>query len=201
MVLVFWGVHQPRRVGVLWAFLFGLVMDVHDGALLGQHALAYSLLSFGAISLHRRLPWFNLFEQALQVFPLFVLSHVVAAAVRADGGRHVAGLVGPDGACAGGRAVAACQRCCCWPRSAVRRIATRTDRCDPLNPDPCRFSERPPGLWHFRLRLVAAAGFVLFCFGLLVARLVWLQVVQHEALPSGPRSNRIAVVPIVPNRG
>ena len=82
VVLVFWGVHQPRRVGVLWAFLFGLVMDVHDGALLGQHALAYSLLSFGAISLHRRLPWFNLFEQALQVFPPFVLSHVVAAAVR-----------------------------------------------------------------------------------------------------------------------
>jgi rod shape-determining protein MreD len=50
LVLVFWNVHQPRRVGVGVAFLFGLLMDVHDGALLGQHALAYTLLSYGAIS-------------------------------------------------------------------------------------------------------------------------------------------------------
>jgi rod shape-determining protein MreD len=37
LVLVFWNVHQPRRVGVGVAFLFGLLMDVHEGALLGQH--------------------------------------------------------------------------------------------------------------------------------------------------------------------
>jgi rod shape-determining protein MreD len=82
VVLVFWGVHQPRRVGVAWAFVFGLATDVHDGALLGQHALAYSLLSFGAISLHRRLPWFSLRDQALQVFPLFLAAHAVALIVR-----------------------------------------------------------------------------------------------------------------------
>ena len=71
LVLVFWNVHQPRRVGVGVAFFFGLLMDVHQGALLGQHALAYSLLSFGAISVHRRLLWFGLAEQAVQVLPLF----------------------------------------------------------------------------------------------------------------------------------
>ena len=48
VVLVFWNVHQPRRVGVGVAFLLGLLMDVHDGAVLGQHALAYTLLSFFA---------------------------------------------------------------------------------------------------------------------------------------------------------
>jgi rod shape-determining protein MreD len=82
VVLVFWGIHQPRRVGVLWAFAFGLAIDVHDGALLGQHALAYSVLSFGAIALHRRLPWFSLAEQALQVFPLFLAAHALAVIVR-----------------------------------------------------------------------------------------------------------------------
>ena len=46
VVLVFWGVHQPRRMGMAPAFVLGLLMDVHQGALLGQHALAYSLLSF-----------------------------------------------------------------------------------------------------------------------------------------------------------
>lgn len=82
VVLVFWGVHQPRRVGVLWAFIFGLAIDVHDGALLGQHALAYSGLSFGAITLHRRLTWFPLFGQAVQVLPLFLAAHALALIVR-----------------------------------------------------------------------------------------------------------------------
>ena len=82
LILVFWNVHQPRRVGVGYAFVFGLLVDVHHGALLGQHALSYSILSFGAVSLHRRLLWFRPLEQALQVLPLFMLAHAVQLVVR-----------------------------------------------------------------------------------------------------------------------
>ncbi|MCH7343634.1 rod shape-determining protein MreD [Pelomonas sp. CA6] len=82
LTLVFWNVHQPRRVGVGWAFIFGLLVDVHHGALLGQHALSYSLLAFGAVALHRRLLWFSLFAQAAHVLPLFVLAHLVSLLVR-----------------------------------------------------------------------------------------------------------------------
>ena len=56
-------------------------------------------------------------------------------------------------------------------------------------------------LSRFRLRLWVAAGFVLFCFGLLVFRLFVLQVVRHDDLATQAENNRIAVVPIVPNRG
>lgn len=56
-------------------------------------------------------------------------------------------------------------------------------------------------LARFNTRLVAAALFVLFTFGLLVARLVHLQVYKHEELSTQAENNRIAVVPIVPNRG
>ena len=56
-------------------------------------------------------------------------------------------------------------------------------------------------LSRFRTRLWAAAGFVLFCFGLLVFRLSVLQVVRHDELATQAENNRIAVVPIVPNRG
>ncbi|CAM3919891.1 penicillin-binding protein 2 [Roseateles saccharophilus] len=56
-------------------------------------------------------------------------------------------------------------------------------------------------LSRFRMRVLAAGAFVLFCFGLLVARLVWLQVVQYDSFAERAESNRIAVVPIVPNRG
>lgn len=82
LVLVFWNVHQPRRVGVGLAFLFGLVMDVHEGALLGQHALAYTLLSYFAITVHRRLLWFGVPAQTVQVLPLFLAAHLVSLAVR-----------------------------------------------------------------------------------------------------------------------
>jgi rod shape-determining protein MreD len=82
VALVFWGVHQPRRVGVGLAFVFGLMMDVHQGALLGQHALAYTLLSFIAITVHRRLLWFGVIEQTLQIAPIFFAAHAVALAVR-----------------------------------------------------------------------------------------------------------------------
>ena len=56
-------------------------------------------------------------------------------------------------------------------------------------------------LVHFRGRLVAAALFVLVCFGLLSARLVYLQVYKHEELATQAEANRIAVLPVVPNRG
>jgi penicillin-binding protein 2 len=56
-------------------------------------------------------------------------------------------------------------------------------------------------LGRFRGRLIAAAFFVLVCFGLLATRLVWLQIVRHEDLAQQAEDNRIAVVPIVPNRG
>jgi len=54
---------------------------------------------------------------------------------------------------------------------------------------------------RFRTRVWAAAGFVLLAFGLLIARLVYLQVHRHDELLSQAEANRIAVVPIVPNRG
>jgi len=54
---------------------------------------------------------------------------------------------------------------------------------------------------RFRLRILAAALFVLFGFGLLAARLVYLQVIRHDELASQAEANRTAIVPVVPNRG
>jgi rod shape-determining protein MreD len=86
LTLAFWAVHQHRRVGVGTAFFFGLVMDVHQGSLLGQHALAYTLLAFAAVALHRRLLWFPVFQQAAQVLPLLVGAHLVSLIVRMAAG-------------------------------------------------------------------------------------------------------------------
>ena len=91
LVLVFWTIHQPLRVGVGAAFFLGLVMDVHQSALLGQHALAYAMLSFMAIAIHRRVLWFNVPTQAAQVLPIFIVAHALALLVRVISGDHTPG--------------------------------------------------------------------------------------------------------------
>lgn len=77
LVLIFWSVHQPRRVGIGLAFTMGILMDVHEASLLGENALAYTLLSYFAIMIHRRLLWFRPATQALHVLPLLFLMQTV----------------------------------------------------------------------------------------------------------------------------
>ena len=82
LVIVFWGVHQPRKVGIGTAFFLGLLMDVHDASLLGENALAYTLLSYCAIMMHRRILWFRISTQAMHVLPLLLLAQAVQLLVR-----------------------------------------------------------------------------------------------------------------------
>ena len=81
LVVVFWNVHQPRRVGVVAAFFCGVLMDVHQGALLGQHALSYTLLGYGSVVLHRRLLWFGLGGQMGHVLPMFLLAQALSTSI------------------------------------------------------------------------------------------------------------------------
>lgn len=82
LVLIFWSIHQPRKVGIGIAFMMGLLMDVHDATLLGENALSYTLLSYFAIMIHRRMLWFKLFTQALHVFPLLLMMQAVQTVIR-----------------------------------------------------------------------------------------------------------------------
>lgn len=98
VVLVFWSVHQPRRVGLSAAFIFGLCLDVHQASLLGQHALAYTVLIYFAIMIHRRILWFSVPGQAIQLIPLFAAAHAITIVLRLIGGAMFPGwqvLVAP----------------------------------------------------------------------------------------------------------
>ncbi|MDM0117401.1 rod shape-determining protein MreD [Variovorax sp. J22R133] len=86
LAIVFWGVHQPARISIGTAFVFGLCMDVQQSAMLGQHALSYTALGYFAITIHRRLLWYPVISQALQVLPLFAFLHVVELGIRLVGG-------------------------------------------------------------------------------------------------------------------
>ena len=71
LVLSFWCLNESGRVGLTTAFVFGLLMDVHDGGLLGLHALNYVLVAYGTLRLLRRLQHFNPWVQALHMLPVF----------------------------------------------------------------------------------------------------------------------------------
>lgn len=92
LTLVFWNIHQPRRVGLLIAWLLGLIMDVNNASLLGEHALAYSVLSYAAISLHRRVMWFSWPTQMVHVLPLLLAAQLVVLLIRMAVGGNFPGL-------------------------------------------------------------------------------------------------------------
>ena len=82
LVLLYWGIYQPRKIGFLPAFLLGLGMDVADGSLFGQHALAYSVMMFAAIFLHRRVSMFDMRHQILHVLPILLMMQLIVLGVR-----------------------------------------------------------------------------------------------------------------------
>jgi len=86
LVLAFWCVHQPRKMGIGVAWAVGLVMDAGSGALLGQHAFAYAVLAFAAISLHRRILWFSQWQQAAHLLVLLLACQGLMLAVRLAAG-------------------------------------------------------------------------------------------------------------------
>lgn len=73
LVLLYWGMREPRMVGQLLGFLSGMVMDVADSAILGQHAFVYALAVYAAFSLRLRILRFPLPEQALHILVILLL--------------------------------------------------------------------------------------------------------------------------------
>jgi rod shape-determining protein MreD len=91
LVLLYWGIYQPRKIGFLPAWLLGLAMDVADGSLFGQHALAYSVMMFTAIFLHRRISMFDMRQQILHVLPVLLVMQLIVLGVRQAAGGEFPG--------------------------------------------------------------------------------------------------------------
>jgi rod shape-determining protein MreD len=82
LTLIYWVVYHPRRVGFLPAWLLGLAMDVADGSLFGQHALAYAVMMYLAILLQRRIVMFGMRQQVLHVLVILAVAQAVMLLVR-----------------------------------------------------------------------------------------------------------------------
>jgi len=90
-VLAFWCIHQPRKVGIGVAWTLGLLLDVGNNALIGQHALGYSVLAFLALAVHRRIHWFPLWQQALHLLLLLLATQALTLVIRMVAGASFPG--------------------------------------------------------------------------------------------------------------
>ncbi|MGJ0489272.1 rod shape-determining protein MreD [Methylobacter sp.] len=75
--LIYWALAVPERVGIFHAWTFGLLTDVLMGKLFGQYALAYSLVIYLCLKLHKRLRQFPLIQQGLFIFFCLLLSQLL----------------------------------------------------------------------------------------------------------------------------
>ncbi len=91
LIVLYWCIEEPRKIGFLAAWCLGLLMDVAEGSLLGQHALAYSILAYVGIALHRRVQRFSMAPQVLHVILLLLLTDLVILLVRTLAGAEFPG--------------------------------------------------------------------------------------------------------------
>jgi rod shape-determining protein MreD len=77
LTLIYWSLALPERVGIFHAWTFGLLTDVLTGRMFGQYALAYSLVVYISLSLHKRLRQFPFIQQALFIFFCLLLSQLL----------------------------------------------------------------------------------------------------------------------------
>jgi rod shape-determining protein MreD len=78
LVLLYWAIALPHRVGVGSGFVAGILLDVLTGTLLGQHALGLSIVTFIAIQLHQRIRVFPFWQQSLGILILLLIEHLLA---------------------------------------------------------------------------------------------------------------------------
>ena len=89
LILIYWSMALPKRVGLWSAFFIGLLVDTAQGTLLGQHAMALVIIVYININFYHRVRVLSLAQQAIYVFVLLAMIQVVVAWVEGIMGRPV----------------------------------------------------------------------------------------------------------------
>lgn len=87
LVLIYWCLALPTRVGVGIAWLIGILLDISTGTLLGQHALGLAIIAFITIKLYQRARVAPLWQQSLSIFLLLLLENLITLLVQGTIGR------------------------------------------------------------------------------------------------------------------
>lgn len=72
LMMIYWTLSLPHRMGVFWAFFVGIILDLLMGTLLGEHALVLVLVTYLVVKFNVRLRLFPIWQQSLIVFFLIL---------------------------------------------------------------------------------------------------------------------------------
>ncbi len=78
LLLIFWIIHFPKCIGVIWSFVVGVIVDVMLGVSLGHHALSFSIIGYMAVELEQRMQLFQLWQQTLSVGLLLTVERLLS---------------------------------------------------------------------------------------------------------------------------
>ena len=97
LVLIYWSMALPKRVGLWSAFLAGIVVDVSQGTLFGQHTLALIVVIYINMNFYQRIRVLTMPQQVIYVFALLLINQVLVAWVEGIMGRPtpILSLFGP----------------------------------------------------------------------------------------------------------
>ena len=78
LVLIYWVIALPQRVGMVVSFSVGLILDLLEGSLLGQNALSLSVVAYLSLLLYQRLRVFNMLQQVAVIFVMVGINQLVS---------------------------------------------------------------------------------------------------------------------------
>jgi rod shape-determining protein MreD len=91
LVVLYWLLRAPNICNIGTAWVAGLVVDLASGGIFGQNALAYALTAYFAVSYHRRLALFNIWQQTSYVFVLLILTQITLLILKMFAGGETPG--------------------------------------------------------------------------------------------------------------
>ncbi len=201
LVLIYWAIELPEKIGLGFAFLFGMAGDVLTGELLGEQALRLVVLAFIVLRFRARLRFFPMWQQALAVLALLLNDRVVMLMVRGSSPARRSRRRRTGwrrwSACSCGRSCFCCSTTCARACAA----ASRGEALPPWLAYSVRSRKPRHEAALFRRRALAGFLIIVVCLIALGVRFRYLQIVQHDEFATRSEQNRVLTRPLAPARG
>ena len=93
IVVIYWVIKAPLQIGVVVAWVAGLLLDVLEGGLLGVNALSLAIVAYLILTMHQRIKLFPLIQQSFTVFLVVGIHLMIGHFIRSIVGNSVPGII------------------------------------------------------------------------------------------------------------
>ena len=197
MAIIYWSMMWPRMCGILTAFIAGLMLDLLCGSLLGQHALALSVVAYLTLRFHLQIRIFPLWQLTFTAFMLMAIDAFLVFWADGIAGYPSGGIARWTQVIAGGVAWAPVMALL----DNLRLRAENRSKRFAWMARAVRIKDHWAEQRLFLARLIVAGILIGILITVVLGRLVQLQLVQYDYFSTQSQGNRIRIQPVPPTRG